>query len=282
VGRDTDVPLLNRFLLQPLRMGRLGAAVGTPEGVRASAEPEGLARLGGLPANPGPLGLVRRHFAFLPDSGTAILARLAGDGAAPMLAERDFHLGKVLLWTTDLDDLEWSDLGVAPLVPLLHRAFQEGGGGLTSNRAVESDSILVLDLPEPGMRVEARDPDGRPFTRFRAEGGRLRLGPFDRTGIHTVRMGSDTAAFAVNLAPLGPAAWRTAEDWSAWNADRKAAVLKALEPFGRRVLVAAPEAAGTARAAVRPLWKAFFLAAILLLFLEGLVASAFSLGRKTD
>lgn len=292
VGRDSDVPLLNRFLLQPLRMGRLGAAIGSvggptdgpADGSRATVEPEALAHLGGLPANPGPLGLVRKRFAFTPDSGTAILARLTGsvgDGGGPVLAERDFHQGKVLLWTTDLDDLEWSDLGVAPLVPLLHRAFQEGGGGLTANRAVASDSVLVLDLPEPGMRVEARDPEGRPFTRLRDEGGRLRLGPFDRTGIHTVRMGSDTVAFAVNLAPIGPVAWRTMEDWIAWNADRKAAVMKALGPFGRRVLVAPPEAAGTARAAVRPLWKAFFLAAILLLFLEGLVASAYSLGLSS-
>jgi hypothetical protein len=54
--------------------------------------------------------------------------------------------------------------------------------------------------------------------------------------------------------------------------------MKGFEEFRGRVTVAPPEAGEGVRAAVRPLWKVFFLAAILLLFLEGLIASAFSPG----
>lgn len=276
VGRESDIPMVNRFLLQPLRMGRLGA-VTESAGARAEADAKSLALLGGLPANAGPLGMVRKRFAFAPDSGTVILIRQGGE---PVLAERDFHQGRVLLWTTDLDDLDWSDLGVAPLVPLLHRAFQEGAGGLTSNRTVDSDSLIGIDLADPGSRPEVRDPDGRPFTRFRLDGGRLRLGPFDKLGLHRISWGRDSTAFAVNLASRGPVQSREVEDWEQWNLGRKAEFLKGFESFRGRVVVAPADAEDVVRSAVQPLWKAFFLAAILLLFLEGLIASAYSLGRK--
>lgn len=275
VGRDSDIPLINRFLLQPLRLGRLGVATEVAQGGRAEADPKALAAFGGLPANAGTLGQVRKRFAFVPDSGTAVLIRQGGE---PVLAERDFQQGRVLLWTTDLDDLEWTDLGVAPLVPLLHQAFQEGAGAMTRNLAVDSDSLMVLDLPEPGLRVEVRDPDGRPFTRLRAEGGRLRIGPFDKLGLHRVAFGSDSAAFAVNLASRGPAPAQAAGDWERWNRDSREAFLAAFEPFRDRVTVVSPDGGGAVRAAVRPLWKWFFLAAILLLFAEGLIVAAYSPG----
>jgi hypothetical protein len=275
VGRESDLPLLNRFLLQPLRMGRLGSLAEAPQGPRAEAVAEAMAGLGGLPSDPGPLGAVRKRFAFAPDSGTSVLIRQGGE---PVLALRDFHRGKVLLWTTDLDDLDWTDLGVAPLIPLLHQAFQESAGGLTSNRAVAADSTLVLDVPASGAAPVATGPEGRPFTRLRADGSRVRLGPFDKAGLHRVSWGRDTVVFAVNVEPRGPSQARDLEEWDGWNRDGREEFLKGFEEFRGRVTVASPEMEEGVRAAVRPLWKAFFLAAILLLFLEGLVASAFSPG----
>lgn len=275
VGRESDIPMLNRFLLQPLRLGRLGAVTEVMSQGRAEPDAAALARLGGLPDRPGPLGLVRRRFAFAPDSGTAILIRQGGE---PVLAEREFQAGRVLLWTTDLDDLDWSDLGVAPLVPLLHRAFLEGAGGLAGNRAVDSDSLLTLEMPDAGNRAEVRDPDGRPFTRARADGNRLRLGPFDKLGLHRVAFGADTTVFAVNLAARGPSPLEEA-GWKEWNAAGKAEFLSAFEPFKGRVLVASPGDGDPARASVRPLWRAFLLAAVLLLFLEGLIAAAYAMGK---
>ncbi|MDB5104092.1 MAG: hypothetical protein JWP91_1781 [Fibrobacteres bacterium] len=313
VGRESDIPMLNRFLLQPLRMGRLGNLVETAGAGSASPAPvsidrEALARMGRLPVDPGTLGAVRKRFAFAPDSGVEIILRQGGVSEA-VLAAREFHKGQVLLWTTDLDDLEWSDIGVSPLIPLLHQAFQEtGAGDRAANLAVASDSIYTASSGQDadgmaavpaaagagvsgnGTRTEVFDPEGRPFTKVRADGSRLRIGPFDRLGIHLIVTGRDTAAFAVNLASHGPAGGiRAAEGisedpsataWAEANEEAKAGFLKELKPFRGRLTVLSPGESAVVQASVRRLWPEFLLAALLLLFLEGLISATFSLRRS--
>jgi hypothetical protein len=270
VGRESEIPMLNRFLLQPLRLGRLGdlaeasAARGAVEANRGE-----LARLGAVPET-GPLGAVRKRFTFAADSGAAVLLSQAKE---PILVERDFHQGKVLLWTTDIDDLDWSDLGIHPITPLLHQVFQESGAAGMTAEGAASDSVYTLTMEEAGARPAVVDPEGRPFTRVRIDGARLRIGPFDKLGLHRVITGRDTQAFAVNLAKSGPSAAK-AGDWGRWNEGSREEFLKGLEAFKDRVRVTFPESAADVRAAVRPLWKFFFLAAILLLFFEGLVSAA--------
>lgn len=284
VGRASDIPGLNRFLLQPLRLGRLGNLVEGSGPV--SADRQALARVAqatGNVAAAGNLGDVRKRYAFAPDSGTAVL--LAQGGAA-VLAERDFHQGHALLWTTDIDDLDWTDLGVKPLVPLLHQAFQETAAGeRAANLAVAADSIYMLALPAgaEGAEAEARDPEGRPFTRTRIEGGRMRIGPFDRLGLYRVIQGKDTSDFAVNLLPSTPMALSAptpaSEEWASADAAAKEAFLAAGQAYHGRISVLAEDDPVTARTSVRRLWPAFLLGAILLLFLEGLISSRFSARR---
>ena len=154
---------------------------------------------------------MRKRFAFAPDSGAEILLS-QGNPPEAVLAAREFHRGQALLWTTDIDDLEWSDIGVSPLIPLLHQAFQEGGSGdRSANLAVASDSLFTF-AADPGGGAASRgigrsgrvrDPEGRAFTKVRADGSRLRIGPFDKLGIHRSSPASDTSAFAVNLAARG-------------------------------------------------------------------------------
>ncbi len=306
VGRESDIPLLNRFLLQPLRLGRLGNLVETAAGsapAPVTADRQALARLGRLPADPGVLGTVRKRFAFAPDSGVDVLLTQGGPGDA-VLAARDFHRGRALLWTTDLDDLEWSDIGVSPVTPLLHQAFQEAGSeDRAVNLAVASDSIYTLvqapDDAEGGFPAaadggspiaartagpEVRDPEGRPFTKVRGDGSRLRIGPFDKLGIHLILTGGDTVAFAVNLAARGnggtaSAAESLGGEWAEENEAAKSGFLKALKPYHGRLLVLSPDEPAAVQASVRRLWPAFLLAALLLLFLEGLISSTFSLRR---
>lgn len=279
-GRESDIPGLNRFLLQPLRLGRLGNLVDGSGPV--SADRQALARVAQAAGNvaAGNLGDVRKRYAFAPDSGTAILLTQAG---AAVLAERDFNQGHALLWTTDIDDLDWTDLGVKPLVPLLHQAFQEAAAGeRAANLAVAADSIYVLALPAgaEGSGAEARDPEGRPFTRTRIEGGRMRIGPFDKLGLYRVIQGKDTSDFAVNLLPSAPSAPTPAsEEWTSTQAAAKAAFLAAGQPYHGRISVLAEDDPVTARTSVRRLWPAFLLGAILLLFLEGLISSRFSARR---
>ncbi len=263
------------------------------------------------------MGTVRKRFAFLPDSGTDILLYQSGgtgvnegparpgegparpgegparpgEGPRPgegqsarenaVLAGRDFYRGKALLWTTDLDDLNWSDLGVSPITPLLHQAFQESGSEERAhNLSVASDSVFTLDLAsdgseagagpgEPALHPEVRDPEGRAFTRVRLDGHRLHIGPFDRLGIHRVILGRDTSAFAVNLAA---ATGSPGED--------KESILKGFESFQGRVAVVSDEDPLVSHTAVRAMWPALFLASILLLFLEGLIATVFSTRRS--
>ncbi|MEO6098276.1 MAG: BatA domain-containing protein [Fibrobacteria bacterium] len=301
VGRESDIPMLNRFLLQPLRLGRLGNLVETASGsppVPVTANRQALQRIGKMPLDPGSLGVVRKRFAFLPDSGTGILLAQGGQEGA-LLACRDFHRGQALLWTTDIDDLEWSDIGVSPFTPLLHRAFQEAGAGERAvNLAVASDSIYTVALNQGDARasqaagpsgssgptatvngVEVRDPEGRPFTKVRSDGARLRIGPFDQLGIHLILTGRDTLAFAVNLAeranggdPPGVEAGN--------GIDARSKLLMALKSYHGRVRVISPDGPISAPASTRRLWPMLLLAALLLLFLEGLISATFSL-RKT-
>lgn len=296
VGQESDVPMLNRFLLQPLRLGRLGNLVEAPSSAPVSLDRAALSGLGRLPPDLGAMGTVRKRFAFLPDSGTDVLlyqSGTTGEGESPakpgegptrengILVERDFYRGKVLLWTTDLDDLNWSDLGVSPITPLLHQALQETGSEERAhNLSVASDSIFTLALPsdasdvgagsgESALHPDVRDPDGRAFTKVRLDGHRLHIGPFDRLGIHRIILGGDTSAFAVNLASA------TAE-----TRGDKDAILEGFAAFKGRVAVVSEEAPPVAHTAVRAMWPALFLASILLLFLEGLIASVYSTRRS--
>lgn len=315
VGRESDIPAMNRFLLQPLRMGRLGNLQDVATGVPVLADRRALSRIGRLPVDPGSLGAVRKRFAFAPDSGAEILL-YQGNPQEAVLAARRFHLGQVLLWTTDIDDLEWSDIGVSPLVPLLHQAFQESGSGdRTANLAVASDSLYAF-AAEPGEGPTAAgsagaaggpvvlDPEGRAFTKVHADGSRLRIGPFDELGIHLIVSGKDTSAFAVNLARREPpstaasaqqeaareaAGTAAASDsavspakgaWAEANDEARSAFLGALKPFHGRVIALSPDEPAAVQASVRKLWPAFLLAALLLLFLEGLISSTFSLRRN--
>ncbi|MDQ3001754.1 MAG: BatA domain-containing protein [Fibrobacterota bacterium] len=311
VGRESDIPLLNRFLLQPLRLGRLGNLVEAPANASVAVNRQALARFGRLPGDAGTLGSVRRRFAFAPDSSVDILLS-QGNPSEAVLAAGDFHRGQVMLWTTDIDDLEWSDLGVSPLTPLMHQAFQNASGSAdgsagsadgsagsadgsvdrAANLAVASDSIYtaVLEGTEGpmtgsagGAPPEVRDPEGRPFTKVRTEGSRMRIGPFDKLGIHHIIAGKDTMAFAVNLGSregLDTSPGSREVDWSEANAEARADFLKDFKSYHGRLLVLGMDEPATVKASIRRLWPLFILAAILLLLLEGLISSTFSLRRN--
>ncbi len=295
VGQETDIPMLNRFLLQPLRMGRLGNLVESPTSALVSINRIALARLGSLPKDLGSLGNVHKRFAFLPDSGTEFLLSQTdpistqnSDGAtAPsrqdgaVLVAGNFHRGKVLLWTTDIDNLDWCDLGVRPITPLVHQALQETGTeGQAQNLSIPSDSIFILDLDdiqvdayhhsvsEAATSPEIRDPEGMIFSKVHMEGQRLYLGPFDRLGIYKVIQASDTTEFAVNLA--------SGSDWERENEKNKTTWLSEFKDFRGRIIVQSSRTSVTGLASVVTLWPKLILAAILLLFLEGIIALAFS------
>jgi hypothetical protein len=115
----------------------------------------------------------------------------------------------------------------------------------------------------------------------RADGNRLYLGPFDQLGLYQVIQGQDTTQFAVNLADRSGISNETgkpiSQDWKRENQEAKAAWLKEFSDFPGRLTVQSNQAPASSQAPVMTLWPKLFLAAILLLFLEGMIASAFSL-----
>jgi Aerotolerance regulator N-terminal len=298
VGEASDIPSLNRFLLQPLRMGRLGNLIETSTDHPITLNKSAISTLGQLPKDLGNSGTVRKYFTFLPDSGTEILLSQAQgenreDPSDAILASHRYYRGKIFLWTTDIDNLNWTDLGVQPITPLLHQALQITGlDERVQNFSIASDSILTLSMQEfsnptaiglnplqsnpsePTPKI--LDPDLRPFTRLRFDAQKWHIGPFDQIGIYQVILGRDTSSFAVNLA----SSVLEKGEWKKENQQAKSLILEAFKAYPGRLIVISDQHPPLGQSTARALWPALLLASILLLFLEGLIASAFSLRRS--
>ena len=189
---------------------------------------------------------------------------LLAAGDAPILVHRRAGAGALLLWTTDVDDPEWTDLGAGPWVSLAHQAFLSGtwtsGIGL---KTVASDSVLRIPAPE-GAKVRVIDPDGNAFPGLSGPPGNRMAGPFEHLGVYGVETGSDTARIAVILAEN-----RTAPAPRRWEEER-ARFLAAAEFQGRVVFRGAGEVSpGYGGTRLR---LGMLLLAALLLFAEGAVS----------
>jgi hypothetical protein len=119
-----------------------------------------------------------------------------------LLVRAQVGTGELLLWTTDIGDPEWSDLGLGPWATLMHQGFigRTWRAGAEA-RAAESDSAVFFALPDEA-EPRVRDPLGSAFSRWSREPGGVRLGPFDRTGLYHLETETDTIPFAVNLAAV--------------------------------------------------------------------------------
>ncbi len=84
LGRNSDLALLNRSLLEPLGIGRL-AELKSHDAVPAKPDAAAFASLGMRTGNWGEPGVVKSHLALVRDSGTAVLLS-AGDD--PILVHR--------------------------------------------------------------------------------------------------------------------------------------------------------------------------------------------------
>jgi hypothetical protein len=198
-GPHTDAALLNRNLLIPLGVGRL-TGLETHASLAARAEDKALAQLG-LRANSwGRVGAVRMHLGFTPGPGSAVLLSAKnGDAEVPLLIHHRAGAagGELLLWTTDIGNAEWSDIGLGPWAALMHQSFLGRTWAAGAEfRGVDSDSTLFVAHTEDGGEARVIDPQGN-LDSWTPEVGGGRAGPFDRTGLYQVEGG---AIFAVNLA----------------------------------------------------------------------------------
>lgn len=159
-------------------------------------------------------------FAVEPLPDARVLASVEGS-AEPLLLERRFGEGRVLLWTSTLDNA-WTRLPESPgtLIPLLHELLRHGSRRSTPPRNLALLQPLVAELGEFPKEPRLARPDGsrRPILGEPSErgGGRWQLPAvegLDRVGLYQV----ETAAgqpqpFAVgfdvsegDLRRLGPA-----------------------------------------------------------------------------
>ncbi len=204
------------------------------------------------------------------------LAELDDEAASPLLVQRAYDRGQVLLWTSTIDP-SWSRVADSPrtLVPLVHELVRAAGSARTRPRNVALGSALEADFESFPRELRALAPDGSERALAlepRALGPALwQLPPFlgaDRVGLWRIAAaGNATRAFAVqfdpeegDLARLAPAELRALHP-----------ALRAHEARERDTALASVESGGE-------WWRALAFAALACVLLDGLWAAW--LGRR--
>ncbi|MCZ6599144.1 MAG: BatA domain-containing protein [Planctomycetota bacterium] len=212
-------------------------------------------------------------WAFLttsPLEDARVLARLDDDAAHPLLIERAYDRGRVLLWTTTIDP-EWTKLPESPrtLVPLMHELLRYAGRGIEPARNVGVGTPLVAEVTSFPRGLTVVRPDG---TRRTLDGEPVQVvdgvwslpavTPTDQVGIWTIeREGAPDVAFAVQFDPVESDLMRMG-----------AAEVDALHPALRVVVPGeSAEADGSAGESARgELWRWFAALCLAALVLESL------------
>ncbi len=145
-----------------------------------------------------------------PVEGARVLARLDDEGASPLLAERDYDRGRVLLWTSSIDG-DWNRFPESPatLIPLVHELLRYAGTGTTParNTAVNGTVELLLETfprapalvgPDGGRRMLDAEPTEIAEGLWRLPA----LGSLDQAGLWQVETeGAAPLFLAVELDP---------------------------------------------------------------------------------
>jgi len=103
-------------------------------------------------------------YGFLPceplqDAG--VLARLDDESSSPLLVERSYDRGRVLLWTTTIDR-EWARLAESPrtLVPFVHELLRHAGRTPTPPRNASLGDPIALEVTTFPRGATLERPDG--------------------------------------------------------------------------------------------------------------------------
>ena len=138
-----------------------------------------------------------------------VLASFDDEGHHPLLIERDFNRGKVLLWTSSIDT-DWNRVGESPstLIPLVHELFRYATRAGAGRRDLMVGEALYMEVDSFPRDPSIVAPDG---TRRPLDGvaeqvveGRWSLpevANLNRTGIWNVEWENNAQAFTVELAP---------------------------------------------------------------------------------
>lgn len=152
----------------------------------------------------GDFGAVRvyRYRRFAPDSDAVVLASY--DDGAPALVEHRMGRGKVLVWTSGLDNV-WSDLPVQPVfLPLVHQVARYLAGYVQRQTAFPVGYVLDLEAARGLVGGESDVSVETPGGRRLPMGAGTQAMTLDAPGFYTVRgVGGDqeTASLAANPDP---------------------------------------------------------------------------------
>jgi len=153
---------------------------------------------------------VYEFVASRPLGDARVLATLDDENASPLLVERPYDRGRVLLWTTTLDRA-WTRLPESPrtFVPLVHQWMLYSGRGQVPERNIAPTTSLFIYAPSFPRGPELVRPDA---TRRALEGEPDETGPgtwrlpevrstdTERAGLYRIEMdGTPAAPFAVQV-----------------------------------------------------------------------------------
>jgi hypothetical protein len=225
----------------------------------------------------GDFGSVRvyRYRRFAPDSGAVVLAHY--EDGAPALVEHRMGGGRVLVWTSGLDNV-WSDLPVQPVfLPLVHQMMRYLAGYVEHQTAFPVGFVLDLDAARGLVggkgAVSVESPAGRRVALGAGAQPAIRL---DAPGFYTVRaVGEDLAAASVAVNPDPAEGDLTPMDLDAFRAAvRPAEAAAAAEPSGEAVISPAE------RERRQGLWWYLVVGAVVLALAETLLSNRLpALGR---
>ena len=143
-----------------------------------------------------------------PLEGARVLARMDDEARNPLLIERAYDRGKVLLWLTSIDP-EWARVAESPrtLVPLVHELVRYAGTPAEPPRNLSVHGELSAEVASFPRNLTLVRPDGsrRPVSgEPEPLGQRFRLPPVadtGRAGLYRLEMdGAESVPFAVQLA----------------------------------------------------------------------------------
>jgi hypothetical protein len=214
-----------------------------------------------------------------PLAAAHVLARLDDEESSPLLVERAYERGSVLLWTTSIDG-DWNVFPQSPatLIPLLHELLRHAGRVSRPARDVAVGGALELELEAFPRAAELVRPDGSrtPLSGEASEVARglWRLpptGPLDRAGLwHVETEGGPALAVASLFDPREGDLERLGGD-----------ELEAQHPVWRLTRGTDSAGAGGDDALERgELWRPLAAAALLFLLLETLWSAWIARARR--
>jgi hypothetical protein len=241
-----------------------GAKLAGGSARRAATQPARVAELEQSHAilrEPGSWRQVRflRHVAVEPPAGARVL--MSFENGTPLMLEQSLGQGRLLVFASPLDR-QWNDLAIHPLFV---RFVAEATAWLAGARFDAATATVGVTLDAGALRRgggQVFDPAGKRAALLGGAGETLRWMP-DLPGFYELRGGGHSDFIAVNLDPR--------ESRLAKLDEAARARWLALQP---RAGVAQQAAAGTSpNERLVPLWFWLLLAAVVLAFLEPLVAN---------